>query len=359
MGTFFLQAVRKPYHQGAVDALNELEKLKCEDVEVAEAAFLRLKGRMEDFLRRYLRHWLSAAEDREDIVAVALMKIWEHRLRFELRTEGAWMGYMATIARRCALDFLRRPSTVSLEQDMATLDPLPIDTMLIKRAERDRVYEAADELWLGRERGLDDRSLNRRVLAAQLFYLERQPWREVAELVGLGPEDRPTLDGWLSDVGVAMVMAYRELYWTDEQLGAFLNAGWTDEERRVIHLKHNLGYREDRIYRECSSLTKEEIDAILQAYVARYPFAKIARVLQEAFRHSEAFQEAVCNPGLWKRLTFQYHAKGNLPQKQIVARIRPASDVIGYRFNDGIVNVWISSGRLVEQLQRYLAGEMQ
>lgn len=143
----------------------------------------------------------------------------------------AWRGFLKTTARRCCVDLFRRRSEATL--DGAILDETAADEgadtlgALMDALEMQALHHHADILWLGLDPVLSPEAHTRRLLAAQLFYLDGLPWKTVLPLLGPPrpgepPLTRAALDVWLTDPGVLRHLAYHTLYYDNDRLAAFL-----------------------------------------------------------------------------------------------------------------------------------------
>jgi hypothetical protein len=56
--------------------------------------------------------------------------------------------------------------------------------------------------------------------------------------------------------------------------------------------------------------------------------------------------------GLWQRLAFQYRYQDELTHRDIQDRTDPPASLVAYSITLGMLNVWLSNGRLLTQLAR-------
>lgn len=339
-----------------MDLLTEVEKLGSTDTAAAERAMERLRVSVERFLERYLRSWLPNQHDREDVIALTLQRIWSRRSAFQARGIGAWWVYVSTIARRCAIDIKETRTLVPLEEEISADEEAAIDAVYSVAAERAALYRAADELWLGRAPNLDESHYRKRLLAAQLFFLDRLTWPEVADVLGLGSEARSTLDTWFGEKACGLGLGYREIFSDSRTLTRSLleSATWTEDEANVVRWRYENGFLTEKILQLSPQMTREDVEAILRRSAAHLPFLAKAHRLREALGRQPHAIAGLAAPDLWKRLVFQYHAESEFPHLQILERTQPSAEVFGYRLTGGILNVWLSNGRLASQLARYV-----
>ena len=356
-----------------MERLREVEAFVGKDAEASERAFLGLSHQIRQFLRRYLSSLAPDEDDRDDVIAVTLERIWTNRSKFQVRGEGQWWAYVATVGRRCAYDLGKAPATVVLQEDIANADYEVISWAAHHSRERAELFRLADESWLGWEAGTSDRDRNRQLLAAQLHYLDARPWAEICEIVGVGqPLSRTQLDQWLAREAVLRSLCYNCLYVHPDELVRHLLAdvdesldslatrslneespappGWTWQEIRLILWHYRNGLRFDKMCRLQPGLSEAMIEQALARVQHRLPFASIAEKLVAAFRRNGVRSEPLRAGGLWRRLAFEYHVSDELTQKQILDRTLPAAEVAGFKLTDGMLNVWISSGRLMNQI---------
>ncbi len=325
-------------------------------------------------LSRSLRSILQRESDREDAIAGTLAKLWEKRSSFQVRTEGAWWAYVFTIARRCALGMRAGESALELDDALTPDDDQAIHTYADLRHDRERLYRLADELWLGIGAGLDERDRRKRLLAAQLFYLHGQSVREIIAVLGGRSLDRGTLDEWLADEPTLRDLAFNELYLENEALTAHIlklgpaisldeleassgqeepPGGWTWSEVKVIIRRFRNGLANDKLAQLFPDLTADEIALLLKRCAGLLPFTTRSQSLRKLLGNRRVNLSPLTEGGLWKRLVFQYHAECDLPQKQIFERTEPPAAVFGFHLTEGMLNVWLSNGRLCAQLAKY------
>lgn len=369
--------------------MNESEDLALfagDDESAAGAAFERLSVRARRFLFVCLRERGVDPESREDVVQEALARIWRSRSRYHNQGVAAWYGLLRQTAFRCYLDMIQaRGGSGPVEFQV---DDLPeetlrvVDTLMSQVSaviDSGKLQNAADALWLEVKPG---RETTRRLLAAQLYYLDGEPWDRVLRLLPAGSADEPPLsrselDDWLTDPGTLRLLAYHTLYYSNDELAAALLAvpdaepvelavlmrralaaspteqagkGWTWGEVRVILWRYRYGLLVEQILSrgDCSH-DPAELAELLVRTLAQFPFSKemerlVARL--EGAVGGEA-RRILATPGLWQRLAFQYRYADELPHRDIGERLEPAAGQVDYRITPAMLNIWLAGRRLL------------
>lgn len=362
-----------------------VERFTSEDDAVAKDAFQHLMPRIERVVKGVVKSMLRDEADREDIVVTVFEKLWARRRLIELRGEASWWCFVRLAAKRSALDMLRtRDPAISLEdsfKDVPADEQIYVEILANLSYYKEKMYEAADIVWLlGGVR--PSAELKRQLLAAQYFYLDKLPWEEVCQMMRLtGSASRRQLDEWLTDPSVVQQLCYTALYWDNDSLAGHLmdpespldtdclnrltaalaaraeaeTGAWSPEEAQVILLRFRNGAKQDKLAQEMPSLSPSQFDEIIARGIALFPFVAIAEGLKSGL--SRMTPPPLAQIGLWKRIVFQYHASDSLPHKQIMERAEPPAAVGDYRLTEGILNAWLSNGRVFAQLAAYVAGE--
>lgn len=368
-----------------------LHLLADADEERAREAWEHLWKVSRPYLLRYLSAWLHNMDDREDIAQDCFLRIWAFRDRFHSQGEQAWFAFIRRTAYRCMIDMRRRlvQETLSLDDieepeatDIAdTADSLAA-AMLAKE-----LYLAADILWLGLDTHVPPRMHQVHLLAAQLYYLHGKPWQEVVRLLlPAGVRlDRNTLDAWLTHPGVLRHLFYNALYYSNDRLTGYLlqipepvNEKQIDEVLRclsnreastppppgvdtweeawLILWRYRYGLHPDKIRQRVDCpFTVEEMQVLLARLQQRMPFRQQMAQLLERFDQISGVNltEVVFEPRLWQRLALQYCYHDGLAHVDIYERMFPAAECAGYHLTMGMLNVWLSNGRLVQRLARF------
>jgi hypothetical protein len=119
--------------------------------------------------------------------------------------------------------------------------------------------------------------------------------------------------------------------------------------------RYRNGLSTTKILQMDPELTPAVVEGALTKCRERLPFRRIAAKVSDGLRSSRAPFDPLRSPGLWKRLAFQYHTFHELPHKQILERTEPAAHEGGFVLTAGMLNVWLSNGRLFQQLASYAA----
>ncbi|RYG39324.1 sigma-70 family RNA polymerase sigma factor [bacterium] len=358
-----------------VDAL-AIERLKGREEEAREA-WDAMSDQIQGFLRRYLASRVWNPEAREDAVSLAMLRVWQHREKLRATDPLGLFAFVARTATYSQRDLARQAPHEEYAEETAEFDEIPnadmpyLEALVFAAQERDRLWRAANELWLDASHPSPE--IERRVLAAQLFYLHKTPWQEIMEIVG--PITRDMLDDWLTDLGTINSLAFAEVYGDNDSVCAYLLGcrpseldamgakartasssegpnGWTWPEARVILWRYRNGLPSASIlaFSTCE-LDKDQLAELFERCRANLPFQEAACRLLE--RLGPAARE-VAESGIWRRLAFQYDTVDELPLKQIAERTDPATKAFGASVTPGMLNVWLSGGRLYSQLARYI-----
>ncbi len=353
-------------------------------------AFGKISQRAISMLHVYLKSRLPAPEDREDVIQEVLQRLWRSRATFELRGVASWWIFVKRTADRCAIDHFRSKGQ-ALAQDPIDMADIPdedipsVDVLVEALEDRERLYRLADEVWLG-EPGPH---LERKVLAAKLFYLDGMRWDDICRMMAPYQEGgadltRNELDRWLIDPIVIRHVAFDCLYLSNEVLAARLlgipeadqreldrlrdlagsettevpPTGWTWPEVHAVIWRYRYAALFEQIVRmpNCR-LKKEELVELFDRCRSQFPFDSIVGNLQSRIERSPSSSGLLGQARLWHRLVFEYFASDGLPQKDIHERTAPAASRVGYDLTLGMLNVWLSNGRLFKQLAAHLASQ--
>ncbi len=373
------------------DLVHLLDGLADTDEHRAREAWEQLWEASRPYLLRYLSSWLRNPDDREDVVQDTFLRVWAFRNRFENQGEQAWFAFIRRTAYHCMVDVRRRyvQETLSLadleEPEVAQLT----DTAdaLAAAILAQELYLAADVLWLGLDAQVPPRVHQIHLLAAQLYYLHGKSWREIVRL--LSPSgaqvNRQSLDAWLSHEGVLRHLCYRELYYSNDRLVCYLlHLPEPGNESAVDSLAQRLAHGAHETEPPPGVATWDEVWAVLWRYRyglspkrmleradcpydagqlhtllialrARLPFRESIQRLIGRFEQVRGLDYAhvLRAPGLWQRLALQYCYHEGLSHADILERMAPAAECAGYHLTMGMLNVWLSNGRLVQRLARF------
>ncbi|GIV15938.1 MAG: hypothetical protein KatS3mg022_1373 [Armatimonadota bacterium] len=343
------------------------------------------------YLLRYLSVWLHNVDDREDVIQDCFLRIWASRDRFRNQGEQAWFAFIRRTAYRCMIDMRRRlvQETLSLddiEEPEATHIADTADSLAAAMLAKE-LYLAADLLWLGLDAHVPPRMHHVRLLAAQLYYLHGKSWQEIVHLLlptGIRL-DRSTLDVWLTQPGVLRHLCYHTLYYSNDRLTGYLlqlpepftekqvdeavrcllqcATSWTPppgvstwEEAWFVAWRYRYGLQPNRMRQRVDCpFSAGEIQGLQERFQQRLPFRQQMAQLLERFEQAGGadLTEVVSSAGLWQRLAFQYCYHDGLAHVDICERMFPAAECAGYHLTMGMLNVWLSNGRLAQRLARF------
>ena len=357
------------------EALEEpLLRLFAEPDEVrAGRAFAELARPARGWLHARLRSALPDPGEREDVIQETLCAVWQYRARYRPRGVAAWYALLRRAAHHRLIDRARArgPATVELSEDFEPPAPEVTEEEEFRRfcaVEARRLRRLADALWLGFSPTENPRKTTRRLLAAQLFYRDGLPWQAVLRILagsgrGTGPHSRQELDEWLAAPAAARQLAFSHLYCSGEALERLL-VGTEDErpvaagspEASAVGWRYRLGLPVEQVLarRDCC-LSREALLALHDRCRAAFPFERLMNELLEALERHPTGHRELADAGLWKRLVFEYSYRDGLTQRDILDRLQPAAARASYRLTAGMLNVWLSNGRLTQSLSRFLA----
>jgi DNA-directed RNA polymerase specialized sigma24 family protein len=351
----------------------------------AERAFECLRARTVDALVGRVCASVHNREDAEDIVQQAYLRIWSRRRQLQNMGLAAWRGYLNRIALRCCLDHLRSRDNKDRPASLESFHDIPSEEMPLVSAVEDAIrlgviFSLADEVWLGSDPSVSPAVRTRQILAAQMMALDGVPWETVCRVLGDGPDptqsiSRGTLDRWVTDPNVVRGLAYERLYFSNQNLAAFLlmplspestseapsridpdgtTAGWTPDEQLVIGWRYGAGMQQQQIEaRTDNRLPSEELESLFAKCCALFPFReRMAEILASpVLRSSVPVRELLASDGLWKRLVFQYAYVDDISYKDILDRTAPAADQVGCTITErGTLKGWIAMKRLLKEL---------
>jgi DNA-directed RNA polymerase specialized sigma24 family protein len=376
-----------------VDERRALSVFTGADEAAAGRAFERLRELALPTLRAYLRRTSTPHQEWDDILQDAFTKLWRSRPRLRDQGPAAWYALLKRTTDQCRIDrFRARRGDLPTETIEEVPDSdLPVVEALVGTSpeEAPELWRCADLLWLGLDPAVSEETHTRQLLAAQLFYLEGEPWPGVLRLLGPGspgepPLTRERLDDWLAQRGVLLLLFYESLHYSNDRLAAVLvgldeetrpgeldrlmrrateanpetpPGGWNWEEVRALVWRYrNALLMEQIVSRNDCALSRAELEALFDRTRARLPFVPVMERLCRALESAGVELPVVlAAPGLWQRLAFQYCYADGLPHRDIHERTAAAAELGGYSLTLGMLNVWLSNGRLIARLARYWA----
>jgi DNA-directed RNA polymerase specialized sigma24 family protein len=373
------------YYRILVLELRWIERFVGCDPKVAEEAFVEISKHVEAFLWGYLASRLPNEEDRKDAMRIVLERLWTNRTKIEVRTLSSWWSFVAKSAKWCVYDQIGKPIEQGLSEDIQADDLAFIEVVASMDGKRSKIYRAADELWLGVEPDVNPMERKQRLLAAQLHYLHGRSWDEISEIVAIHePITRDRFDAWLVNPAVLLELCYTSLHMQGDQVVGYLlrpskplkpkevqewfeaaNSEnptapdeWTWDEVKVAILKYRNGLPDFKIS-QMTGISPGSLNEVVAKCRSRLPFVVVAKLLVRRFKLGRLPIDPFSFGGLWKRLVFQYTYCGEHapPQKQIMDFAGSAAEASGYKLTSGMLNVWISNQRLLNQLRGYLGDE--
>jgi hypothetical protein len=272
-------------------------------------------------------------------------------------------------------------------------DPWPdLDADLAAHLGAQSAYQAANVLWLGLDATLPAATHDRQLLAAQLYYEEGVPFDTLPTLLGCAPPgeaplSRATLNLGLQHPGVLRFLGFHTLFYANDRLAGHLlglgdriaaetlnlwmrkavaeepdglsPCGFTWMEVILVLQRFRNAVPFDRILEHhANAVTAEQLAELLDRLEPRQPFIHQMRRLLIALERlpRTRAREQLAHAGLWKRLAFQYCYDQDLPHRDILERTQRSATLVNYNLTAGMLNVWLSGGRLLHQLARFLGG---
>ena len=354
----------------------DLVLLSGEDEGAARTAFDRLwKATLAPLMRLARRRGLREA-DAEDLSQVVLTELWGSRRSVRAQTSGAWYGLVWTAATR---KIAKTPSphgeTLVGEIDDIPAEDLPyLDALLDASEERRRLYEKADDLWLGDV----DEDVAVRIVALQFLLIDGLDKEDIAMMLGILPDE---IEGWIHDPAVLARALFSAVCWPSDHLAGHLlrperpftpsemdtllrdqdahetATVWPRKEARVLCWRIRYGLPEERILRAAGGeVDRPELDDALAKIQAAFPYRRIAQGLRtELEERGDA--GAMARSGLWMRVAFEYATRYDLPPRQVLERAGPPAAESRFHLDMVKLYNWLSAGRLYSQLAHYLQGD--
>lgn len=321
----------------------------------AKRAFDKISPRIKAFIKAYLTSFQLGADLKEDVVGTALSRLWSNRQKIEIRRLSEWWQYVRTAARNAAIDMLPREQAMEIFDDLLPQEMADINAEIEALSRSKQLYKAANQLWLGCHD--NEQKILRRLLIMQLFYLDGKDWTQVANAAGIA--ERTHLDSILESKESLSVFAYAELYESGERLVDHIKREWPDCESHVIpivRLRYLYGFSHQKIAQLLGHQDLSIVEATLILSLQKLPFCtRMERILELMHPQKAILKEQ----GICKRLCFQYAMSPaqSYPQNLIWELVGPPSEIAGCKFNPGILNMWLSGGRLLKELKAFMGVE--
>ncbi len=367
--------------------------LSDESDEVAGRAFDELLPSVRRVIRNYLELKVEP-ELADDVLQDIAKRLWQYRHRLTFRGNGAWWRLLFVMTDNCLRSrfSISAHKLVRMSEDTEIPDrDLPALSEIISLADDiEMAYQLADELWLGKDPRIDGEAWPALVLLGQLLLVDRLPWLQARHI--LSPSSgrllpgRDELDQLLVCEPALRRIAYNQLYvptyrliaqvvglpaeTPNRKLEALMTAalaehpelpnpdGWSWPEIAVAVYRLRYGMSIDQIVqKDRLHRSKPEILKVLSRVRGDYPHAGIVERMVADPELGTAFGRALACPGVWMRIAFQYAYCDCLPHQDIHAVLAPAAERIGYSISTAMLNGWISQGRLIANLAKYVAQE--
>lgn len=352
---------------------NEFALLSHPDPLVAKPAFDKAWSDVARPLVGWLRNQGNSPDRCEDISQDAAKRLWAARTKLDIPGRGAWWRLVRRVAINIAIDGNRKDGGnifQSLEDDIPDEDLRYLDLLLEALEDIERLYQLADDLWLGK---LDEDDGVDAVLAAKLYYVHRVPISEIQRKTGISTQQ---LDRWLTSGPALTRLAFLRLYFCNDDLTGFIfdpgsplppgeldrlteearsrgqnpPPGWTWDQVAVAMWRVRNGLKTEEIlhFKRCR-FSPAQLEKTYLCFQARYPYATRAEQLRQRFGEADQISHLRAT-GLWRRIVFSCHAADGLPYKQILERTTPAIDKLDTRLTHAMLTGWIGMGRLFSQL---------
>jgi DNA-directed RNA polymerase specialized sigma24 family protein len=349
-----------------------LVRFTSSSAEMIEYGFRVLDVEARRFLPRYIA-LIIQPRARDDVLQATLIKFYQSQRRFQAQGIPQWKKFMRQIAYTCCLDWIKD------NPEEFGFDKLDFGVWSHYDEGRDFLDKLAGEAWFAYDQDLPLRERNQRVLAVQLRWENPNLSDEqICEWVNgrvATTTDREELHRTLRDIAVLRDAAYRALYLNGHRLvQLILNlqelpdlfeiafesisadaddiglGGWKNCEVAAIVWRYGFGLLKNSILsRPDNSLSKEEFDELCERCDESMPFDNYMALLVSTLG---ILSEAVfAKQEVFKRLAFEYCYRDLLHQKDILVRMVGAASQVGYTLTDKTLNMWLSGGRLFEDLR--------
>jgi hypothetical protein len=323
----------------------------------------------------------------EDVVQDVLVRLWQKRRTFEPKGWVSWICYLKRACEWSLANFTKTGSQVPFEdiEDLTSTELEQIRSLVEVGLSDEEIRFCADTILLETDPDLDTSTRSRQLLAAQMYVLEGARWDEIATLLTrsrpfAAPVTRKIFDVWLADESLLNRLIVSHLYVGGDELAGILlelpsdkqsdltellklasancatdpaPGGWTWDEVAVIILRYRNALFKDQILRlQACRLKESEFSDLTDRCVARFPFQKRMRNVVGRLG-ALRLRAKLGPPGLWQRLAFEYWMFDDLPNNDIMDRIKPAADEVGAKLTPGMLNVWICNERLAKRVAKF------
>lgn len=351
-------------------AARDLALVSGSDADRAQEAFGRLWLLTRDATARQLARRGVVGADADDVSQDVYSRLWRLREGLRATVAAEWYALVRTTTARALAERWanhRREANLEAEEEIVDAD-LPYVEAVLLANEVGRIFEAADDLWLG---DVETEDAKLAVAALRLTLLDGLGQEEVAEMLGLEPE---RFEAWLKEPALLLRTIFGGLCWPsgeltghllrpsrplqDHEIDRVLNdetpqdppLAWDVDEARVVIWRVRHAMQAARIVRASDgALDAPAVESILDRIREAYPFRGISRTLRAALA-AIGRESALASPGLWKRIAMEYHARHDLPHKHILERAQPPAAEAAFRLDAKTLDNWLSEGRIYSQL---------
>lgn len=370
----------------------ELDALRGDDEPGAQEAFARLWGSVRPAVFRQLARWDVRGDEAEDVAQDAAARLWAGRRNVAARTPGGWAALVRKTVHHNLLDrWGARTREAEMEAEVPPEEVPYLDAVVTASLESRRIFEAADELWLGTPADPEEAEIA--AAALTLVLADGVPPEEAAVMFAVAPE---AVERWLDDPALVARAGFTALCWPSDALAGHVlrperplspaeldgiargasgpgtmarrtaNSsstgsdravpaleGWSASEARAVCLRVRNGLEADQIVRASEDLDESRVDEVLRRARGAYPFRLRARALLRSLeRRGQA--RGLKSTGIWRRMAFEYHARYGLTRDHIVERAGPPAEEASVLLGVTVLDNWLSRGRIYAQLAAYL-----
>ncbi len=330
-------------------------------------------------LQAYMRRLGTPPERVEDLVQEVASRIWQRREDLCFDSEAQWLAYSKQVGDNLARDtYQKELREIAMGDSADSLEDRASPTfssLLESVLESNRVLQAADDLWLG------DRPAQHKLKLLALTLLVKDN-RRVSDILALLKRDgtlhAADLPSVVGDRRTVLEFIYRSLHMEPEQITSHVLGVDKDALHNVVSLAHQGQFFKSRtgvwsafetkiVLRKCCgfeatsiilrSFSTEQHEDIRDATVRlcrHLPFMNSMNLLARRLSNHKIGLSCAKEPGLWKRLAFQYVAGECLPHQDFVAWFGPVARVSGFPLSSLTLHAWISNRRLVNELRKHL-----
>ncbi len=296
------------------------------------------------------------------------MRMWNLRNNpAKFPTLGHWIGYAYCIARNACTDM--RKSAESRHASGAEYSDETLESHARNVAEEFEgaalyadLMNLADDLWLG-EKPADYRY---RMLAANLVLHRQVRLQRVYEYLkqfehAKFSEDPVTFMNWIKDPTIVRRLTYLVTHHSREELLRTMEervAPTCDDEKAWMYQRYGLFHSIKKIVDNVDSCRQAAAEEFLGRCEESLPFRDAVERIYRSIKSIDDQTQVLCEPGLWKRLIFQY-SQYELPLNDMVEWFGPPCQTVGFKFDQTKAHGWVYNKRLLKELREaYRNGEM-